>query len=214
VTNTRAGQETAPRPRNRRGEGSRLRAEILDAAAAMIEEEGGTAALSLRAIARRIGVTAPAIYTHFEDVAVIVTALIDQTFEALADSLEEAMSGITDPERRLYAECLAYVRFARERPGRYALLFGPGISEDPEPEWSIAEMPGARAFGLLRQGIAECVSAGVSASDDVVSDSIALWCALHGYVALSSRSRAFPWPPQEVFVLAAARRNARLADHA
>jgi len=64
----------------------------------------------------------------------------------------------------------------------------------PEPAKSITTMPGARAFGLLRQGIADCVSAGVSASDDVVSDSIALWCALHGYVALSSRSPAFPWP--------------------
>jgi len=82
----------------------------------------------------------------------------------------------------------------------------------PEPAKSITTMPGARAFGLLRQGIADCVSAGVSASDDVVSDSIALWCALHGYVALSSRSPAFPWPPQEEYVLTAARRNARLTE--
>ena len=46
------------RPRNRRGEGARLRAEIVDAATALIDESGGDA-LTLRAVARRAGISAP-----------------------------------------------------------------------------------------------------------------------------------------------------------
>ncbi len=80
------------RPRNARGEGDRLRGEVVEAASALIAEDGPRA-LTLRAIARRVGITAPAIYAHFEDLDEVLEAVVDSTFGALADYLREAGLG-------------------------------------------------------------------------------------------------------------------------
>ena len=55
------------RRRNRRGEGERLREEIITAASQMIGETGDDTALTLRGVARRVGIAAPSIYRHFTD---------------------------------------------------------------------------------------------------------------------------------------------------
>src|ERR1700754_307512 len=99
------------RSRNARGEGDRLRDEVVEAAAALIAENGSRA-LTLRAIARRVGVTAPAIYAHFENLD-----------DVLADYLREAGTGHDDPVDRLRAYCHAYVAFGRDRHLQYAILF-------------------------------------------------------------------------------------------
>ena len=57
----------ATRARNRRGEGARLRDDIVAAAVALLDETGDQAAVSLRAVARRVGIAAPSIYRHFAD---------------------------------------------------------------------------------------------------------------------------------------------------
>lgn len=57
----------AVRERNRRGQGTRLRAEILAGATQLLEDSGSEEAVTLRAIARQIGISAPSIYSHFPD---------------------------------------------------------------------------------------------------------------------------------------------------
>ncbi len=192
------------RERNPRGQGTRLRADILAAAASLLEETGSEDAVTLRAIARRAGVTAPSIYGHFADRDEVVEAVMDEVFVELRTVLDEAAEGIDDPVEALHAGCAAYVRFAAERPHRYRVLFGrphPSVTGAPvkpsAADFAEADDPGALAFRVLVDGIAACVAAGRSDSTDPFGDAVALWAALHGYATLRQGQPHFPWPDDE-----------------
>ncbi len=115
---------TTSRERNRRGEGGRLGADILAAATSLLEETGSEEAVTLRAVARAVGIAAPSIYAHFPDRDAIVDAIVDEAFGELDDAITAAFDTETDPLRRLSAGAAAYLRFAEQRPHRYRLLFG------------------------------------------------------------------------------------------
>jgi AcrR family transcriptional regulator len=188
----------SPRTRNRRGEGARLREEIVAAAARLIEE-GGQDAVSLRGVARRAGITAPSIYTHFEDLDDVLEAVVANTFESLTDYLRRGVEGRTDPVARLRATCHAYLAFGHEHPEQYAILFTRNNIELPtEVDKTVDNMLGAKAFSFLIDGIRECAAAGQSDSTRPQEDATALWVALHGYVGLRTAIPDFPWPPDEV----------------
>jgi AcrR family transcriptional regulator len=186
-----------PRTRNRRGEGARLREEILSATARLIEE-GGQDAVSLRAIARRAGITAPSIYAHFEDLDDVLEAVVANTFDALADHLRRGVQGHTDPVARCRATCLAYVAFGHEHPQQYAILFSRNIELPTKVEKTVDNMIGGEAFAFLLDGLRDCIAAGQSVSTQPIQDATALWVALHGYVTLQAAVPDFPWPPGHI----------------
>ena len=186
-----------PRPRNPRGEGERLRDEVVDAAAALIAENGPES-LSLRAIARKAGITAPAIYRHFDDLDQVTEAVVDSFFCALADYLRRAGQSVTNPADRLRGLCRGYVAFGREHPQQYATLFSRGSAlSQPAVDKSIERMQGAEAFAILLDAIRDCVDAGSSSSTRPVDDATAVWVALHGYVGLRTALPDFPWRPDD-----------------
>jgi AcrR family transcriptional regulator len=202
-----------PRPRNARGEGDRLRGEVIEAAAELIAE-GGPRALSLRAIARRAGITAPAIYAHFEDLDEVLEAVVDNTFGALADYLREAGMTHEDPVGRLRAYCHAYVAFGRQRPLQYAILFGRAAElAATEAPKTVENLQGGEAFAILRDAIQQCVDAEASRSTRPVDDATAVWVALHGYVGLRTAIPDFPWPPGDTLLDVVIDRLARLNVH-
>ena len=90
-----------------------LRAAVLEAAGVLIEKEG-IARLSVREAARRAGVSHNAPYRHFAD----RDALLDELAQAGIEQLEEALAGLSGRELGR-----AYVRFAREHPQRFRLMF-------------------------------------------------------------------------------------------
>src|SRR4051812_5169829 len=110
------------RPRNRRGEGERLRDEIIDAAQALIDESSDPTAVTLRAIARRAGISAPSIYPHFADIQAILDAVLERSFAELDGAVAQAMTDVVAPDARLIAGCLAYVRFGWEHRARYRFM--------------------------------------------------------------------------------------------
>ena len=185
------------RPRNPRGEGDRLRDEVVEAAAALIAENGPES-LSLRAIARKAGITAPAIYRHFDDLDQVTEAVVDSFFWALADYLRRAGQLETNPVDRLRALCHAYVAFGRKHPLQYATLFSRGMALSAAGvDKSIERMRGAEAFAILLDAIRDCVDAGLSGSGQPVDDATAVWVALHGYVGLRTSLPDFPWRPND-----------------
>jgi AcrR family transcriptional regulator len=185
------------RTRNRRGEGARLREEIIAAAARLIEE-GGQDAVSLRAIARSAGITAPSIYAHFEDLDDVLEAVVANTFQALTVYLLEGVESITDPVGRLRAACHAYVAFGHDHPEQYAVLFTRNIELASDAEKTIENMLGGEAFAFLLDGIRACVATGHSDSAEPMQDAAALWVALHGHVSLRANVPDFPWPPGDI----------------
>ena len=80
------------RHRARRGQGEALRGEILAAARELLAETGNQEAVSVRAVAERVGITTPSIYLHFKDKDDLLDAVCAEVFGALAVAMEEALS--------------------------------------------------------------------------------------------------------------------------
>jgi AcrR family transcriptional regulator len=223
ATGVPAAPSTGRRQRNARGQGARLTEDIVSGALALIERTGSDEAVTLRAVAREVGIAAPSIYAHFADRDAIVMAVVMRIFDELTEAIEQGMDPASqdpasqDPASRLIAGCEAYVAFGLAHPARYGVLFSGRrmaakdycepvpIGPDGRP---VLEF-GADSFALLVGGIEDCVSAGASASTDVVADATAVWVALHGTVSLRTALPGFPWPEagQSVrqFVLSLAR---------
>jgi AcrR family transcriptional regulator len=198
------------RERNRRGEGGRLRADILAGATELLEQAGSEEAVSLRAVARQVGISAPSIYTHFADREAIVEAIVDSAFADFNAAINTAVEAASGPLARLRAGCVAYLRFAAERPNRYKLLFERQMLPDAPDERAAPDelaapdcpVPAIRteSFRALVKCLQDCVDAGISASTDAHVDSVAIWVALHGYATLHANMAGFPWPDTGVLL--------------
>jgi AcrR family transcriptional regulator len=94
----------------------------VSAALALIERTGSHEAVTLRAVAREVGIAAPSIYAHFPDRDAIVMAVVVRIFDQLTEAIEQGMSSAgEDPVGRLVAGCEAYVARA-SRPLWRAVL--------------------------------------------------------------------------------------------
>src|SRR3712207_6244799 len=132
-----------------------LRQRLVAAGAAVLERTGSVDAVSLRAVAREAGVTAPAVYGHFADLDALVDAVLDEGFVALGRATRAAAAPLQDPVERLLAGCCAYVEQGLSAPARYRAMFG--RSRLPHAD---------RAFDVLVAGVQACVAAGRSRSTD------------------------------------------------
>jgi AcrR family transcriptional regulator len=123
--------------------------------------ESGAASLSLRGIARELGITAPAIYNYYPSRDDLVTALIVDAFTSLADAQEASLAGLAENRRavRLSALGLAYREWAVTYPQRYHLIFGTPIPNYTAPE-EVTLPAAAKALVPLIQAIQDLASAG------------------------------------------------------
>lgn len=119
--------------------------------------ESGAAALSLRAIARELSITAPAIYNYFPDRDALVTALIIEAYLSLGDTQFTARDAIPayDPAGRIWATGQAYRQWAISDPQRYRLIFGTPIPGYVAPFDQVFPAA-ARSLGAL-VSIIECL---------------------------------------------------------
>jgi AcrR family transcriptional regulator len=192
---------TERRHRYRKGEGARLRGDILAAAGRLLAEAGDADAVTIRAIAAACGVTPPAINQHFPDKEALVRTLLRQEFEAFRTALSEAAAGAADACEALRRRCQAYVRYGTERPGEYRVLFsarrlGPaelGIAEG-------AAHPGAAAFGDLLAAVERCLPSEGEPRAPAAQLGLELWAFLHGLVDLRAGKPEIDWPPGERLV--------------
>jgi AcrR family transcriptional regulator len=183
----------ALRRRNRRGDGERLRGDLLTAAAELVTETGDASALSLRAIAARVGVAATSVYLHFPDVTAMKIALAQQWFAEFADVRDAAAADIADPAQALVVRCQTYARYALAHPGPYRLMFGPGLPPLAAPD-ADPDTPSLRAFEALVAAIRRAQTSGAAADGDPRRLAVLLWAAMHGQVTLRMDRPNFPWP--------------------
>lgn len=183
----------APRTPNARGQGGRLREEITAAAARLLGEATSRDAVTLRAIAREAGVSAPSIYLHFGHRDEILDAVVADTFLLLERSCRDAAAGQSTGLDRIRAIGHAYVEFAGQHRSEYRILFersSGDLAADPH-----IYPAGIRVFQLFSEAFEQLVAEGTSRSPDPVRDAQALWAALHGVVTLVPATPAFPWAP-------------------
>lgn len=128
-----------------------LHISLLDVADAILAERG-VQALTLRDVARAAGVSHAAPYHHFASLTELLAALAQRGFEALGAAMATAVS-VPDTRERLLRVAQAYVAFARERPERFHLMFGPALaSKEAHPALKLAA---EQAFGhVLRAAMA------------------------------------------------------------
>ena len=189
-----------------------MRQDILDSASEILETTGSAEAVTLRAVARAVGIAAPSIYAHFPDREAILDQLCADGFAEFRAALQAAIAPFGDPVERLLAGCRAYLRYSADHPRRYRALFEhPEIHTRRRPVDPASLAEGAAALNVLVEGIADCARSGRSASTDHFADAVAVWVALHGLATLlAETSPTFPWPDNDQLLIAIVSRLAQL----
>jgi len=111
-------------------EGTGLRERILLAAEQLLDE-AGPGGLSMREVARRVGVTHQAPYHHFSDRESILAELVTRGLSELAARLAQANEGLArgEPMQAAIASGQAYVGYALEHPGLFRVMFRPDLCD-------------------------------------------------------------------------------------
>ncbi len=142
----------SPRPKRELGRERSATIAQIKAVARQQMAEYGTAGLSLRGIAREMGITAPAIYNYFPRLDDLITALIVDAFNALADAMEaaEAAEPSERPYDKIMALCLAYREWAMADPTVFQLIYGNPIPGYHAPEELTIPLARRPFLGLFR----------------------------------------------------------------
>jgi len=203
----------ARRKRNPRGQGARLRDEIIAGATAVLERTGSEDAVTLRAVAREIGVAAPSIARHFTDLPEIIDAVVAHELGELYQSLVAAGTTTAEPVERLLRISKAYVDYGQARPARYRILVGRRFLDD----WEERDLVMAQSAPLMAAGIdmftaaiQACVDAGRSTTSDASFATAILWFALHGLITVPAAITSLDWPDYGEMLNACVTRAAQL----
>jgi len=144
---------------------ARRRAETIDEIKSLARRqlaEQGPGALSLRGIAREMGIAPSALYRYFRNSSDLISALCVEAYDSVADALAAARDEPPkeDHPRRWFAMCLAYRQWSVRNPSEFALIFGtpvPGY----EPSQAVTEAAG-RFTAVAVEVYSEAVQAGAA----------------------------------------------------
>ena len=170
------------RQRNQRGEGARLKDELVEAAMRILDRRPD-ASLSLRMIAKEAGIAAPSVYMQFPDAEALLKEIVHECWRQMADAMRQSLAngGQRSLFDTLVASAQAYVRYAMERPSRYRLLFA--RSYDPVHD---IDGPLRPAFRPVRKTIEAIAAAGGKLpAGDAFTSALLLVSLAHGRIALA-----------------------------
>lgn len=159
-----------------------LRAELLDVA---IEQLRDTPAdeLSLRALARAVGVSQTAPYRHFNDKGELLAAMATRGYHQLLQTLLDAGTVAGDcPREQLIAFAHAYVDYAGNNPQLFKLMFGPAVQ--PMERYPELRDASRETFLLVQKILRAGMDRGIFREMDVVYLANASWASIHGLATL------------------------------
>lgn len=162
-----------------------LRQALVDATLEAIADHGAQG-ITLREVARAVGVSHMAPYNHFADKAALLSAAAAEGFRRLKAAMDGRMSrfAIGDP-RRVQAVGVAYTVFAVENPDLFRLMFGPELANASGSE-ELTRVAG-ETFGCLLGALAET---GVDATDPAAAQlALTPWALVHGLATLAVAGR-------------------------
>jgi AcrR family transcriptional regulator len=160
-----------------------LRRDLLDTALELIAQEGPSA-VSLRSLARRLGVSHAAPANHFPDKAALFTAIAAEGFRLLSAAIEDGMARLgpdAPAGQRFGAAGRAYTGFAVSHPAHFAVMWQRDLLHPDDPELAAA---GDITFEQLVGGVREIQAEGWAAGRDPQTVAFLAWSVVHGLAAL------------------------------
>jgi AcrR family transcriptional regulator len=187
---------TGRRARSRKGEGRRLREEILEAAEALLLRSGSAESVSIRAVADAVGVTPPSIYRHFPDKATLMYEVWDRQCGTLDAAFEQALVAVDGPVESLLAIGRSYIRFGLDHPEPYRLVFMTRPDPQADPAEEAARLGQVAAFARVVQVTQDLIDGGHVRPEytDPTRIATTFWAHGHGLVSLMITKPFFPWP--------------------
>ncbi len=142
---------------------------------------GGAEAMTMRAVAARVGVTPMALYRHFKARETLLEAVVEQGHTVFLSYLQRALAEPT-AAARLARSAEEYLRFALEHPRDYAVMFLKPLRDRgrrKQPLWR-----DVATFRFLVDRVRECTSDGTLRVADLEDAALTLWAQVHGLMSL------------------------------
>lgn len=177
---------TAQRTRNPWGQGDKLRTEILVTAARLLSELGSEEGLTIRGVARAVGIAPASIYQHFADKAELVRGLVDYDYDVLGTWMQAADESVP-PESvvaRVRAQMSAYCQFAIDNPGHYRLIYNNRQLAPRDRTRDLAKSPLGQVVLRIIVAFERCEEAGFALRRPARDAAITVFVGAHGRVAL------------------------------
>jgi len=176
---------------------------LVEAAIALLDETQDWG-FSLREVARRAGVSHNAPYKHFPEKRDLLAAVAARGFEALAERMQSALKGLTDPRAGLLACGRAFVAHGVANPALYRLMFSAALTSPEAGRPLIEKIAAAKARSIFDATLADSVRSGAFPSSmanprESAAASLAAWSLMHGLTMLAIDD--FVGPPADVETL-------------
>jgi AcrR family transcriptional regulator len=182
---TSAGRAAGPRRPNARGQGERLREEIVSAAAQMLGDLADDESLSLRAVARALSISPSSVYLYFRDRDALVAATMERCHAEMLQAADDAEAAHQDPALGLRARILAQAAWVQEHSGLYKVMHESKVG-----------MPFKEAaFTRATAAVQRCMDAGVASPGDAATVALDLRTAVIGMLSQRINEPELPWPP-------------------
>ena len=180
---------------------STLRADLLAAARDALARDG-YGALSVRGLARTLGVSPGAIYHHVDGQAGIYQAVVEDGLRAIRDAVRVAFEADAEPAERVRAMARAYCAYGLEHPHSYYVVMM--LREEGQPDVTEAQRePGREVVAMSALALGAMVAGGEApVPPDPELLALEAWAVLHGAVSLVvSRRIATAYPDFDPTVL-------------
>ncbi|RLB42028.1 MAG: TetR family transcriptional regulator [Deltaproteobacteria bacterium] len=151
------------------------------AAATQLFAERGYRGVTLRSLAKELGVSPMTPYRYFDNKEELFAMVRTEAFRRFADAQRDSVAGIEDPEDALRMLGRAYVGFALDEPDAYHIMFE--LLQAPAGTYPELETEQARSFSYLHEAVQASVEAGLLEGESLPRAHY-LWAQVHGLVSL------------------------------
>jgi len=159
-----------------------LKSTLLDAAIKMLKTKSPSE-LSLRELAREVGVSAAAPYRHFNNKDELLAALMTQGFELKSKYMRESAEKNQGDILQIYYSCgLSYFKMGKNHPQYFKLMFGAELI--PEKKYPDLQEASSSAFAILKNMVIRCQEAKLIGEGDPYVKALNCWSVVHGFTVL------------------------------